>query len=305
MTIQREIDGWLGFHPDAAHQRDEYLGKRLQLPELSILGWTHFSRAMVHAQEADAHNGEYEIHYLVGGELDWWVEDKRYQFKAGQVMITRPGEMHGAKNGVLQPSELFWLRFKDPGKSTLTGFAPDEWRWLRGELGRLPIHVARVSDNVRRCFQQLIAEHRQPNNSSSAMCRALLHELLLWALRGWNERGDDHRDGGEPLTFAIRKAVRIIHDTPPDDKPLSVNALAGQVGLSESAFRRRFESDMGVSPNAYIKRRRIEKAGHLLSGGRSVTDVAFSLGFPSSQHFATAFKKVTGFSPTEYTAANR
>ena len=44
---------------------------------------------------------------------------------------------------------------------------------------------------------------------------------------------------------------------------------------------------------------KIAKARHMLKvDKRSVTEVAFSLGFLSSQHFATVFRKFTGQVPS-------
>jgi AraC-like DNA-binding protein len=58
---------------------------------------------------------------------------------------------------------------------------------------------------------------------------------------------------------------------------------------------------MGIAPAAYRMRRRVETAERWLGNDRKVkvTEVAHSLGFDSSQHFATVFKRHTGRRPTE------
>jgi AraC-like DNA-binding protein len=51
----------------------------------------------------------------------------------------------------------------------------------------------------------------------------------------------------------------------------------------------------------YITRRRIEESKKMLSQGEaSVTDIAYALGFSSSQYFATVFKRITGQSPKQF-----
>lgn len=306
MAEDKFIDNWKTFHPDAAHKRDEYLEKSLLIPELTILGWTHFTRAMLHAQEADTHDEEFEFHYLVGGELDWWVEDKRYTLRNGDLIMTRPGELHGAKNGVLQPSEFYWMRVKDSNKRGCLGLSFPEWSALRRKLLSESTHVFRAPEQIHVCFRKLIAEHRQPDSFSAWMCRALVCELLLWAARTKDNQPSLKIENRAPITFVTRKALRTVHlllDKDITHSPL-ISELADQAGLSESAFRRRFEHDMGISPSAYISRRRIELAGNLLRSGKGVTDVAFKLGFSSSQHFSATFKKATGFTPTDYIIAN-
>jgi AraC-like DNA-binding protein len=50
-----------------------------------------------------------------------------------------------------------------------------------------------------------------------------------------------------------------------------------------------------------VLRRKIERSQRLLSQqSLSVTSIAHSLGFSSSQHFASAFKRYVGVSPTAY-----
>jgi AraC-like DNA-binding protein len=39
------------------------------------------------------------------------------------------------------------------------------------------------------------------------------------------------------------------------------------------------------------------RLGH---GDQSVTDIAFACGYPDSAHFASAFRRVVGVSPTAY-----
>jgi len=62
-------------------------------------------------------------------------------------------------------------------------------------------------------------------------------------------------------------------------------------------FRRAF----GVPPKRYQVVARVREAQRLLSGTRQpVTSIAYELGYPSSQHFATQFRREVRFSPGEY-----
>lgn len=53
----------------------------------------------------------------------------------------------------------------------------------------------------------------------------------------------------------------------------------------------------GTSTNKFINALRINKAKKLLSEGRTVTEVAFLVGFNDSNYFSTKFKSVTGYTP--------
>ena len=49
-------------------------GEDRLLPELDILGWLRFTRAFDHGLEPDQHAKEFELHYIVNGEVNWWVK---------------------------------------------------------------------------------------------------------------------------------------------------------------------------------------------------------------------------------------
>jgi AraC-like DNA-binding protein len=82
---------------------------------------------------------------------------------------------------------------------------------------------------------------------------------------------------------------------------ISLENLAELSHLSLSRFKKRFKVETGVPPGDYILRRKIEQAVLLLKeSDKSITDIAFDLGFSSSQYFATVFKRYQSFSPSTH-----
>ena len=78
-----------------------------------------------------------------------------------------------------------------------------------------------------------------------------------------------------------------------------VEDLASRVGLSVSRFKARFKETVGVPPADYMSRQKVAKAMDLLrKTGMPVTQIATSLGYASSQYFATAFRRYTGKTPS-------
>lgn len=87
-------------------------------------------------------------------------------------------------------------------------------------------------------------------------------------------------------------------------KPVTLSELAGIAGLSNRHFLRAFQQSVGATPYAYVLAKRIEEAKRRLAVEReSIVEVALSTGFSSAQHFATGFKKATGFTPSHYRRA--
>ena len=82
---------------------------------------------------------------------------------------------------------------------------------------------------------------------------------------------------------------------------ISVTALAKLVDLSPWYFCRVFKQTFGIPPHRYHTNRRIECAKVLLAKpAPSVTDIGLTVGFSETSSFSTAFRKVTGMSPTDY-----
>ena len=77
--------------------------------------------------------------------------------------------------------------------------------------------------------------------------------------------------------------------------------LAAEVGMSTVYFRKLFTEIMGVSPIAYVKELRIQKAKEVLASDYdTLSDVARSLGYSSLYDFSRDFKKHVGVAPSRY-----
>ena len=81
---------------------------------------------------------------------------------------------------------------------------------------------------------------------------------------------------------------------------LSLPTIASALRYSESYLSHRFKEDLGQGVNEYVRDMRIAQAKSLLRQNYSVAQIANMLCFSSQSHFAAAFKKATGYTPTAY-----
>ncbi len=94
----------------------------------------------------------------------------------------------------------------------------------------------------------------------------------------------------------VRAALAHIHAG--YSHPLTLKQCAEQLGLNAAYLSALFSRSVGVPFKTYLTDLRIEKARELLSDpARSVSDVAFSVGYSSENRFRLAFKHVTGLAP--------
>ncbi len=88
-------------------------------------------------------------------------------------------------------------------------------------------------------------------------------------------------------------------------KSISISLLANLCCMSETDFRRKFNSVFNVSPINYLNSVRLNHAKAYISGGiYTVREVAGKSGFGDANYFSRFFKKHTGLTPLEYKNSN-
>jgi AraC family transcriptional regulator len=87
-------------------------------------------------------------------------------------------------------------------------------------------------------------------------------------------------------------------------EPLSLAQMSLAAGFTTMHFARLFRASTGISPHAYVLRRRIEVAqAALMNADLAMLDVALMVGFRTQAHFSAVFKKLTGQPPQRWRQA--
>jgi AraC family transcriptional regulator len=137
------------------------------------------------------------------------------------------------------------------------------------------------------------ADHRP---YAEALGVVLAHEL---ARINKGKQTAQARINGGLAAWQRRKAVAYIEEHLA--QPISLAALAGLVGLSSCYFCRAFRQSFGMPPQRYQLSQRIERAKTLLGKhAASVTDVSHTVGYNDTSAFCTAFRRLTGLTPSAY-----
>ncbi|MEM9550739.1 MAG: AraC family transcriptional regulator [Pseudomonadota bacterium] len=143
-------------------------------------------------------------------------------------------------------------------------------------------------------------------------CLLLDHEAetrfdaLLFALTkacfdlSWEEADRDRAQIYDRFSdFRVRRSLRLIQERMGEE--VEMEELARDVGLSRPHFFKLFKQYTGVTPNVYMNTLRSERAiEKLLNSDKTVTDIAFDLGFSSQASFTRFFSSNVGIAPSEY-----
>lgn len=169
----------------------------------------------------------------------------------------------------------------------------EEMRCREGEGPRVVTEAERIG----LLSKMLESEASRPSDGSGLIVEALSEALVVEVLRSLPDR----RTLRGPRDHRLRKAVAMIENC--YKEPLTIEALAHAAKLSRFHFSRLFREQTGMSPYQYLTCHRLERAAELLRrGGRSVTDVAFSVGFQDLGRFSRLFRQRFDCAPREVLA---
>jgi AraC-like DNA-binding protein len=172
-------------------------------------------------------------------------------------------------------------------------------------LGVLPpiVHIRKESDKaaMRWSLERMMLELREPQPGGFLVAQQLAYMILVQALRLHLAEG---LKGGVGWLFALadKQMSAVIHAMHNDPAHRwTLQDLAAIAGMSRSIFALRFKQTVGTSPMEYLTRWRMLLAGDkLVNSSDPVSAIALSLSYESESAFSTAFKRIMGCSPRQY-----
>lgn len=96
----------------------------------------------------------------------------------------------------------------------------------------------------------------------------------------------------------LRKLKEGIMNAP--ERPLSIEEMAKQTGISPYHMIRSFKSVCGLTPHQFQIQCRVRKAQRMLAEKKRVIEVAYAAGFCDQSHFDRCFQKIVGLTPGQY-----
>lgn len=247
------------------------------------------------------HAGCVEIVLCLRGTLAFKSCGIEYPFLPGSVFVSTPHQPHRMRNNP-KGLALYSLLFALPRRNgRVLGFSARESEWLVRSLTHLPKRLFAATPQLKAAFERLFEIYDGERRGSPARrvkmqtAAADLLVSVIEAARLTPRRAPDR----------IASVAKRMRENPGADYP--VDELAQSVGLAPVTFSETFKRATGLPPHAYLLNCRIRTAQRLLqNGAHTVAAVARKLRFASPQHFATAFKRTVGRTPTEWMAqANR
>ncbi|CAM3992305.1 AraC family transcriptional regulator [Paenibacillus alkaliterrae] len=265
------------------------------VPEFVMFGSDEIRKALPLFEHE--HPGCYEFVLIERGKASWELNDVIYETQAGDLFYSRPGEKHRGGFNVIEPCKFWWIIIAVPHHQGWLRLSPEESKLIEQALAKLP-RVVHIGLNPVESFKKLKKALMNESPLQSMAVRHALLDLLLAFIQpgaGTSAVADDLLRQFDMLIDKMGKE--------PEWRP-SVEKLAAFAGVSASHFYRTFQEYTGEPPITFVERLRVKEACRQLTESQdSVTDITHRLGYQSSQHFATVFKRFVGVTPTEWRKA--
>ncbi|OQA83704.1 MAG: HTH-type transcriptional activator RhaS [Lentisphaerae bacterium ADurb.Bin242] len=250
-----------------------------------------------------SHGEGVELTYVLKGNTGWQLEDDARSLllqPGGTLSMVQPNVPHCGEQNVIRPCWLFWFivdcRIDAEKAATGTPFSVREVMNLREILQKAGNCTVPVDSHFAFYVHRLIAalSDTSGNPWKEAEVRNLFSLVMMNCARFFSANSNrlDKDD------FARRAAAYMQGRI---GKRYRVGEAARECRVSPTAFCKRFKRETGQTPADYFQRLRLTEACRQIARERiSLTEIAYRLGFSSSQHFSRVFKQYFGLSPREY-----
>ncbi|MCM4149959.1 AraC family transcriptional regulator [Arenibacter sp. N53] len=245
------------------------------------------------------HPGALEICFCMKGKQYYKIGDHLYELSGNDIFVVPPDTIHSTGEFPEDKGELFWLQIiLDSSVGKLCNMSTKQSDFLLSALLDKSQCIFKGSFQLKLILEKLVD---YLGNVDSILSRIMVDQLITQILLETVILSKKVQQSPPSIKlnsldkFIQKNLFRIVY----------VDEMANFMGMSTGYFKAWFKKESGMPPKEYVNRLKIDQAKMDLLTTKTVTEVAFGLGFGSSQYFATTFKKFTGYTPKSYRRLQR
>lgn len=247
-----------------------------------------------------------EISCVKSGKGAYYVDDRVYEFAAGDVFVFNNIEAHDID--IIGDQELINMVIHfEPQFIWNEGGNMFDYRYLSIFFNRNDSFKNRLrgdmeaTKNIFKLLLQVEKEFLERPEGYELMVKVRLLEILVKIIRDFEyvEEAAEPEDRSDPQIGVIKRLLKYIDFNMDND--IRLQDLSEIAHMNPSYLSTLFKRYNGIAPIEYISRKRIHRAEQYLKGSnKSITEIAGLCGFNNAANFNKTFKKYTGITPTDY-----
>lgn len=297
-----------------AFGRGQYPGVRLstgELPGLRSIGVWDAVGPQTWGLPMHRNEG-IEICYLLKGETRFATDSGERMLRPGDITITRPWQRHCLGNPSIRACKLFWFIIDVESGDGRAAWEFPSWIGSDAVSRRELLAVFRKNQ---RCH--LVDEGQVLNSFLQTVCQRLPSkgELMTAQISSWINylllevglrlSGEITKSMGDPMGFdqTIRQFFQGLEaSVEKASEPWAVSDIARACRVGITYLTDSCHGLFNTTPSEQLNRIRLGHAAQMLKQKpeMSVTEIAFAVGFNTSQYFSTRFKKRYSVTPHAY-----
>lgn len=236
----------------------------------------------------------HELFFLLSGTRRYFIGHSIYNVKAGDLVIIPQNELHRTTGQTKEHYDRILLYFQDsfaaPFYEAVGRAAFDEFLSLG--CVQLPF---RQQERIRQLFSKMEEEQVRADSYAALSISNLLSEIIILTLR----YGNGCQKSPDGTSNKILEAARYISDN--YDHEITLHTASRVACMEATYFSKCFKQLTGFGFHDYLTQIRLKKAEEFLRSSQlSISEIADSCGFLSSNYFGDVFKKYKGISPRTF-----
>jgi AraC-like DNA-binding protein len=286
--MARLIPGVISYTAMKEKKSQEHV-KLWRLPELGNVELMH-AHYVTQSFPRHTHEG-FGVGVIERGALGFYYRGRNVVAPPGVINLVNPGEVHtghaAAAEGWTYRMFYFGADLLQKAATQITG-GRENIPFFRGGV----IHDQELAGMIHSLHVNL------EENKSSLLEKESSFLLMLTRLIA---RHSDAPPACRPAGrehLPIKRAKDFIESHFHEN--ISIEKLSSVASLSPFHFIRAFRNEVGLPPHAYLTQVRVRKAMGFLKTGRKIADTAYETGFADQSHLSRHFKRITGYTPGQY-----
>lgn len=250
--------------------------------------------------------GFYTVFYKQGKHCDIRYGRNYYDYQEGTLVFIAPGQVVSIEEdgSDYKPSGTVLLFHPDLIRGTSLGHSMKDYTFFSYDVHEA-LHLSEEEKQiVFECFRKIDYEiKRSIDKHSKKLIVSNIELFLNYCVRFYDRQfiTRDHANTG-----VIEKFERLLNEYLQSEKPQtdgipSVAYFADELHLSANYFGDLIKKETGKSALEHIQAKLINIAKErIFQHNKSVSEIAYELGFKYPNHFSRFFKQQVGYSPNEY-----
>lgn len=230
-----------------------------------------------------------------------------YDFQENTLVFISPGQVFGHPRDGSTYRAKGWALYFSPEilRGTALGRHIKNYTFFSYATNEALHLSARERETIIDCFRKIDDEINYGRDRHSNTIIASAIELLLnYCQRFYDRQFDTRKTVNKDLLTRFEDLIDsyFTSDMPPRLGTPTVAWCASQLCLSPNYFGDLIKKETGRTAQDYIQQKTMDHAKDLLlvTPGKSISEIAYTLGYQYPQYFTRAFKRVTGHTPTDY-----